>query len=137
MLGDLPQARASSADAGTKLVRPMLSSAPIWRQTPTTPQPDPNQKEDRTDRERQRQKLYIHASHLLLIGTRFLMQKTWKCKRRLLTNLGCLLDVNPLAVILQQELMAPWGILQGNAVHGPGPKHSHSSCCLKGNKGKV
>lgn len=52
-----------------------------------------------------------------------------------LTNLGGLLDMNPLAIILQQELVAPWSILQGNAVDGPGPKNSHASCCLKGTKG--
>ena len=114
----------------------MLSSAPIWGQTPTRPQPDPNQKEDRTDRERQRerQKLYIHAAIFRSMALGLLMQKTWQCKRRLLTNLGCLLDVNPLAVILQKELMASGGILQGNAVNGSGPKYSHSSCRLQGNK---
>ena len=47
-----------------------------------------------------------------------------------LTNLSGLLDMHPLAIILQQELVAAWGILQGNAVDGPGPKHSHSCCCL-------
>ena len=39
--------------------------------------------------------------------------------------------MHPLAIILQQELVAAWGILEGNAVDGPGAKHSHSSCCLR------
>ena len=47
-----------------------------------------------------------------------------------LTDFGGLLDMHPLAIILQQELVAAWGILEGNAVDGPGAKHSHSSCCL-------
>jgi len=42
--------------------------------------------------------------------------------------------MDPFAVVLQQELMASWGILQGNAVNGSGPKYSHSSCRLQGNK---
>ena len=48
-----------------------------------------------------------------------------------LTNFGGFLDVHPLAIILQQELVAAWGILQGNAVDGPGAKYSHSCCCLQ------
>lgn len=47
-----------------------------------------------------------------------------------LTNFGGFLDVHPLAIILQQELVAAWGILQGNAVDGPRAKYSHSCCCL-------
>ena len=47
-----------------------------------------------------------------------------------LTNFGGFLDVHPLAIILQQELVAAWGILQGNAVDGPGAKDSHSCCSL-------
>ena len=48
----------------------------------------------------------------------------------LLTNFSGLLDVHPLAVILQQELVAAWGVLEGNAVDGPGAKDSHSCCRL-------
>ena len=47
------------------------------------------------------------------------------------TNFSGLLDVNPLAIILQQKLMAPWSILQGNAVNGSGTEHSHASGCLQ------
>ena len=120
---------------------PMLSSAPVRRQTPPRPQPDPNQtptrkRTEQRERDKDRSCTYMQAIFRSL-ALRLLVPNSQQCKRRLLTNLGGLLHVNPLAVILQQELMAPWGILQGNAVYGSGPKHSHSSCCLKGNKGKA
>ena len=43
-----------------------------------------------------------------------------------LTNLSGLLHVQPLAVVLQQELVAARGILEGNAEHGTGAVNSHA-----------
>ena len=48
-----------------------------------------------------------------------------------LTNLGGLLDMHPLAVVLEQEFVAAGGILEGDAVHRPGAKDSHSRCSLR------
>ncbi len=49
----------------------------------------------------------------------------------MLTNFGGLLDVHPLAIVLQQELVATWSILEGNAVDGPGAENAHTSSSLQ------
>lgn len=77
------------------------------------------------------------AAHVANVSVWPTMQKMSTAEMGVLTNLSGLLHVHPLAVILQQELMAAWGVLQGNAVDSSGPKHSHTSCCLKGNQRKV
>ena len=50
-----------------------------------------------------------------------------------LTNLGGLLDVEPLAIVLQQELVAAGEALEGNAVDGTWAVDAHTSSSLYNN----
>ena len=49
------------------------------------------------------------------------MQHTYFC---------CLLHVQPLAVVLQQEFVAPGEASDGDAVDGAGPVDAHAACGL-------
>lgn len=51
-------------------------------------------------------------------------------QRDSLTNLGGLLHVQPLAVVLQQELMAAGGVLQRDYVHCAWAVDAHACCGL-------
>jgi hypothetical protein len=54
-----------------------------------------------------------------------------------LADLGGLLHVQPLAVVLQQELVAAWDAFEGDAVDGTGPVDSHAGCSLQNAASRV
>jgi hypothetical protein len=56
-------------------------------------------------------------------------QVSWR-EELALSDCGGFLDMQPLAVILEQELMASWGILEGNNKHGTWTVDSHTSSSL-------
>jgi len=48
-----------------------------------------------------------------------------------LADLGGLLDVQPLAVVLEQELVAPWNALEGDAIDGARAVDPHAGSGLR------